>query len=413
MSALFRELAFLMRTTAGAGATLLTLGLASVAVALGLQTIHRQEAAIARMLEMQAIDEAAVQRFAKTAGDAAYYTFYPTWDAPAPLAFAAIGQRDANPTMLRIRMLALEGQIHENDNANPESTLAGRFDFAFVLIYIAPLVLIALLHDLWSGERAAGRLALLQTTPRATWRVFATRAGSRALAIFMALATPFTIGALLSRAAPLEIVQATLWIAGLIIFWTCLCLMIAAQPWRAVTHAGVLCGLWFALTLVAPAGANLAINAAIPLPSGAELARENREAVHDAWDLPRQDTLDRFVALYPEWRTEPMERPFEWKWYYAFQHLGDVQVQEMSRAYRAGVMKRERAAGAISWVLTPIAFQRGLFRLARTDVESQLTYQDRVRAYHDTLRAFYYPYLFHDRPFSAGDFAKAPRFKAL
>ena len=410
MSALSRELAFVLRTASGTGAALLLLILGSVAVALGLQTVARQEAAIERMIEMQTADEAAVQRFADTAGDAAYYTFYPTWDEPSPLAFAAIGQRDVAPAMLRIRMLALEGQLYENESANPEASLAGRFDFAFVLIYLAPLILIALLHDLWSGERGAGRLAMLQAMPRSRWRVFGARALARALIVFAALLAPFSAGALLSGASAIDIAKAAGLIGALVTFWTLAAVLIAACPWRAVTHAGALCGLWFTLTLVAPAGANLAINASIPLPAGADLARENREAVHDAWDLPRQETLDRFVALYPEWSTDPLARPFEWKWYYAFQHLGDLQVAEMARDYREGIAAREAAAGLVAWALPPIAIQRGLFRLAETDVADQLAYQDSVRAYHHRLRAFYYPYLFKKRPFGAADFEKAPRF---
>jgi ABC-2 type transport system permease protein len=50
---------------------------------------------------------------------------------------------------------------------------------------------------------------------------------------------------------------------------------------------------------------------------------------------------------------------------------------------------------------------------AGTDVRAQLAFQVRVRAFHDRLRAFYYPYLFLDRPFGREDFARAPRFDAI
>ncbi len=410
MSALARELAFALRGATVAGAALLLLALAGAAVGLGLQAATRHEAAVARMLELQAADEAAVARFASGAGDAAYYTFHPVWDEAGPLAFAAIGQRDVAPAMLRIRILALEGQLYESEAVNPELALAGRFDFAFVLVYLAPLVLIALLHDLWSGEREAGRLGLLRAMPRSGWRVFGARAAARALVVLAALALPFAIGAMASGAPALDIVQGLGWIAAMVAFWTAAALLVAARPWASVTHAGALCGLWFLLTLVAPAAAHLAIDAAVPLPDGADLARENREAVHDAWDLPRQATLDRFVALHPEWRTDPLERPFEWKWYFAFQHLGDLEVAATSRAYRDGIAARERMADAAAWAMPPIAIQRGLLRLARTDAAAQLAFQDRTRAFHARLRAFYYPYLFHEREFGADDFAKAPRF---
>ncbi len=45
-----------------------------------------------------------------------------------------------------------------------------------------------------------------------------------------------------------------------------------------------------------------------------------------------------------------------------------------------------------------------------TDVQAHLAYQDRIRAFHGRLRAFYYAYLFRDLPFTNEDFARAPRF---
>jgi len=81
------------------------------------------------------------------AGNAAYFTFYNTWDAPSNTAFLALGMRDVAPYVLRVRALGLQSQIHEGETFNPELALPGRFDFAFVLIYLAPLFAIALLHN--------------------------------------------------------------------------------------------------------------------------------------------------------------------------------------------------------------------------------------------------------------------------
>lgn len=354
---------------------------------------------------------AAVAAHAEDAGSAAYYTAHPTWDPPSPLAFAALGQRDVSPTLLRVRALALEGQIYESETGNPELALPGRFDFAFVAVYLAPLVLIALLHDLWSGEREAGRAALLGAAPRARWRLWAPRIGVRAGLVLLALLLPFFAGAVISGADPGRTLLFAGAVAGLMSFWTAVSVAVARYGARSAVNAAALAGVWFALTLIVPAGGNLLINAAVPIPAGADLARANRDAVHGAWDQPQQQTLDRFLALHPEWvGTAPLSTPFHWKWYFAFQHLGDVQVAEQSAEYRQGIERREALAGALGWMASPVGFQRALHRLAETDVTAQLAYQDRVRAFHDRLRAFYYPYLFRDLPFERDDFERAPRF---
>ena len=412
MSALLREASFLLRSGTALAAFLLLAALTSVSVAIGLRDVAVQEAAIERMIALQADDALAVKKHAgNDAGAAAYYRFHATWDAPAPLAFAALGQRDVSPTMLRVRALALEAQIYESEAGNPELALPGRFDFAFVLIYLAPLVLIALLHDLWSSEREAGRLASLQAMPFARWRVWSARALVRSALVAVALLIPFLVGATSRSASATEIAQSVGLILALVVFWTAAALIVAARGARSAANAATLAALWFALTLIAPAAANLAINAATPIPQGAALVRENREAVHDAWDLDRNATLTRFYQSHPEWAgSVPVGIAFDWKWYYAFQQLGDERVATMSRAYRAGVALRERRAGLVSWALPPIAIQRGLHRLANTDVSAQLAYQDRVRAFHDRLRRFYYPYLFDGTPFTPAQFDTAPEY---
>jgi len=412
MSALVREASLLFRSNTALAAFVLLAVLASVSVAIGLREVAGQEAAIERMIGLQADDALAVRRHAgENPGSAAYYRFHATWDAPAPLAFSALGQRDVSPTMLRVRALALEGQIYESEAGNPELALAGRFDFAFVLIYLAPLVLIALLHDLWSSEREAGRLASLQVMPGAAWRVWGARALMRSMLVALTLLIPFLVGAALRKASATEIGLFVGLILALVAFWSIIALIVAARGARSAANAATLAALWFVLTLIAPAGANLAINAATPIPQGAALVRENREAVHDAWDLDRNATLARFYQTHPEWaHSAPVGIAFDWKWYYAFQHLGDEHVAQVSREYRAGVAQREHRAGLVSWLLPPIAIQRGLHRLAKTDVAAQLAYQDRIRAFHERLRRFYYPYLFDATPFTRADFDRAPEY---
>lgn len=413
MNGLLRELRFLVRSPSGLVAFALLAALSGSAIALGLADVRAQRAAIERTLALHAAEAAAVRRFAEDAGSAAYYAFLPTWSEPSDLAFAALGQRDVAPWLLRVRALALEGQLYENDTGNPELALPGRFDFAFVLVYLAPLVLIALLHDLVSGEREAGRLAALRALPGSLRRLWATRVAVRSAGVYAALAAPLIAGMAIAGTAPARATAALGIVALTVAFWTAACVLVASRGWRSPVSATALAATWFVLTLVVPTAAHLAVNAAIPIPSGAALARENREAVHDAWDLPRQATLERFYASHPEWsHSAPLTTTFHWKWYFAFQQLGDEHVAAASRAYRDGILRRDAAAGVVGALVPPIGLQRALHRLAATDVPAQLDYLDRVRRYHGELRRFYYPYLFDERPFGADDWARLPQWPA-
>jgi ABC-2 type transport system permease protein len=406
------ELRLFLRQRAALPALLLITLLASAAVWAGLAEIARQNQAIARIQPQQAEDIAAIAKFVSRdgdAGNAAYYTFHATWDAPSTLAFAAIGQRDVAPYILRVRALGLEGQLYESENYNAELALPGRFDWAFVLIYLAPLFLIVLLHDLKSGEREAGRMGLLSAMARQEGALWQRRISLRLGMLFAALATPFLVGAIISGTGVVSMGLVLLLTAAYLLFWTLIALFVGRWQLSSVANAAALAASWLVLTLVLPALAHLAINSAIPVGQGVELTLAQREAVHDGWDKPKDETMQAFFKAHPEWReTAPVEGGFHWKWYYAFQHVGDLSVADQVAAYRKGLKARDDWTRRTGLVLPAVGVQTLLHRLAKTDLTAQLSYQDRIRTFHAALRRFYYPYVFNEAAFRKEDFGKAP-----
>ena len=121
--------------------------------------------------------------------------------------------------------------------------------------------------------------------------------------------------------------------------------------------------------------------------------------------------MRRFYANHPQWSdSPPLGSAFHYKWYLAFHQVGDESVAGLVRDYRAGLERRASLARALGWVLPSVGVQALLTRMADTDLEAQLAYQDRVRTFHAQLRDFDYGYLFRDRPFGRSDFARAPRY---
>jgi ABC-2 type transport system permease protein len=399
------------RVAAPALAVVALLSLASVWA--GLAEVERQRETIARIQPQQAADVAAIAQWVSKEGDAgnaAYYTFHATWDAPSALAFAALGQRDVAPYILRIRALGLEAQLYESENYNAELALPGRFDWAFVLTYLAPLFVIILLHDLKSGEREAGRIDLLAgmaRNERALWR---RRIGLRLGLLLTALAFPFAIAALMTGAPIPQIFVCIATATAYLLFWALLCFIVGSRQWSSVTNAATLAVSWLVLTLILPALAHLSINMAIPVRQGVELTLEQREKVHGGWDKPKSETMQAFFEVHPEWKdTKPVEGGFHWKWYFAFQHLGDLAAAPQAQAYRAALETRGWWTERTGLVLPAVGVQTVLHRIAETDLNASLAYQDRIRAFHEQLRRFYYPYVFNEKPFRKADFVSAPK----
>lgn len=414
MKTWMHEWRLLARTPFALAALALLLLLSSLAVGSGAREIARQQQTLARLapLQQEALDAQTRKPLARgDAGSAAYYGQHATWSPPSPTAFLALGLRDATPLVLRVRALALQSQLHEGESFNPELALAGRFDHAFVLVYLAPLFLIALLYDLVSGERRAGRLGTLLALPAAGPRLWLRRAALRAVLVALCLLLPVLAAALLLGTPPAALTATVLATLAYVAFWSGLALAIGACGRSPAAHATALMGCWALLTLVLPTLAHTALARALPAHQGVEAALAQRERVHGAWDLPREETMARFFATHPEWRqTAPLPAGFHWKWYFAFQQLGDEDVAPDVQAWRAALQARQRWTERLGWLLPGVGVQTVLHRAAATDLPAQLAQQDAVADFHARLRGFFYPYLFGEQAFGAADFAGAPRF---
>jgi len=416
MKFLMLELRLALQSRLAAGALLLLLALGAFAVAGGLHTIALQREAIQRVVDVQSAEVARLADKYRKGGDAgmaAYGTPHLTVNPPSPLAFAAVGQRDLQPFTLRIRALGLQAQLYESEAINPELAAAGRFDYAFVLVYLAPLFVLVLMHDLVSGEREAGRLRLLAAqpvSPGAPWRLrFLLRYGL----VLAATLPPFAVGAVIAGApatdAALVALAASLYVA----FWFGLSALVAALVRNSAASAATLLASFIVLTLVLPTLVNAAIARHISLAKGSELALAQRQEVHQGWDLPKEVTFEKFFRTHPEWReTPPVTGRFHWKWYYAMHQAGDDAVAGQVQLYRHDLLARDRWTQRAGVLLASVNVQVLLHRLAGTDLQAQLAYQDRIASFHRSLREYYYPYFFHEKPFGPADFAGTPRYEA-
>ncbi len=413
LSGFAREWSFQRRDRA----LLLWLGLVfllgGLAVAGGISEVAQQRASIERLLAGDREDRLEALARQQDWGSAAYYSFHLTYDPPSSFAFAALGRRDREPWKHRIRVLALEGQIYEHDAGNPELALTGRFDFAFFAAFVIPLVLVVLLHDLRASDRAAGRYALLVTTSGTLSSPWRSRAVLRTLAVFVAAALPMIIGAALSSTPLPTVLLAALLLFAYVSFWAVVCYVLSRSARPAPVILATLLGVWVLLAVVLPGVGRLAVDRIVPAPSGAEILLTQREAVNDAWDLPVEATMSVFVERYPEWEEHTeIEGTFEWKWYYAFQQVGDQKTEDLSNAYRSARIRRDRLAGLFAWLTPPALLERSLQRLAATDLSAVLAYEARVRAFHARLRNFYYGPLFLDQPFDAAALSELPDYES-
>jgi len=175
--------------------------------------------------------------------------------------------------------------------------------------------------------------------------------------------------------------------------------------------ASALLGVWLLLTIIVPVVSDTVIKQSISSPNGGEIMLLQRETVNDAWDLPFSATWEQFIPTHTELadKTE-MNALFEWKWYYAFQQVGDQKASQLSQAYRQAIIDKDHAAGFAALLSPPMLSQRLMTQFAKTDIHAALAYEQQVRDFHQSLRIFFYPLVFSQDAFNAEELDTLPTF---
>ena len=380
----------------------------------GTTEVARQRQHLAELPQLAAHNVAELQAKYPGPADAGEIGYYHTTFAvhrPAPWAGLALGQRDVNPYYLKLRLLGLQGQLYASENVNPTKVLTGNFDLAFVVVYLVPLLVIALGFNLLSSEREQGILPLLLAQPISATQLVAAKLVFR-LGLVLALVGLLSALGLLAAGVPLDS-RVGLWL-GLVAlycaFWQGVVLLVTAWQRSSSFNAVALLGAWLTLLVLVPSLLQVAVTAARPVPQGLALTMQQREAIHGGWDRPKAETMTRFFADYPQYRdTMTIRERFVWRWYYAFQYLGDKSAAPLAATYARGLGQRHELAGRLAWLSPAVVLQTSLTALAGTDLPAHLAFQQSATRYHDALRAFYYPFLFNKIPFTHADYAREPR----
>ena len=137
------------------------------------------------------------------------------------------------------------------------------------------------------------------------------------------------------------------------------------------------------------------------LSHNATIAIEFHATRYDAWYLPKEAPMERSLEYHSQWHdTLKIGQDFEWKWYYAFQQVGDQNVETHSRELRSGVAHREQAMHFVSRLSTSLLAGQLLSKAPQTNLASFQKYNHCVIDFHQHLRELHYPMLFGDISYS-------------
>jgi ABC-2 type transport system permease protein len=224
---------------------------------------------------------------------------------PTPLAPLALGQSDLLPYYFKVSARTSLASLTAYEIENPHRLLLGRFDLAFALITLLPLVVAALGYNVLAADRERGTLALLVAQPVSLARLIAARLALRIAALALVVIPTLSVGLALGGfafTAPGAFRALALWslvVVAYTAFWFALTTLVAVRARSSASAALSLGGAWLVLVVVLPWSLNLAATHLHPLPSRLEFIGTQRDAA-DAAEAKRSDLLGRYLHDHPE-----------------------------------------------------------------------------------------------------------------
>lgn len=306
----------------------------------------------------------------------------------APLSGVTVGQSEGYPFDLRFHPTNTRGifAVRPVTIGNPEVRAAGRFDLAFVVVVVLPLLLLAAVFDVWAAERESGVARLLQAQPVAPGLLLGAkllaRGGSALLGFTGILVAASAWAALpdagLTGVLP-ELALITLIVLSYGAFWL---LMARAINTVAVTssQAALATGaIWLAVVALIPAGLATVRDLLHPAPSwpaqtsalrSAEVALAHRQKERTAARGPAS-SIDRNVLVLNSLVESAEDQ----------QLLAEAQASA-----RRQQDERRRWADNFRFAAPSLLVQDALERIAGTDSARANAFTDQALGFIATLR---------------------------
>jgi ABC-2 type transport system permease protein len=333
-----------------------------------------------------------------------------------PLTLTSVGQFDLLPLQdiasIRTRQRTMADKYGLE---NPLSLLAGRFDLAFVIIYLLPLSIIALTYNLVSLEREQGRLSLLAAQGLSPRAIFLRRLLLRgaAIAVPSVAAAVALIVIWTDRWQPDTGLRLLLWAMTLALytgFWLSLALWVNSFRLASTTNATILVSIWLLVVAVIPSGANLVVSLVQPPPSRIDLLAAIRDRSIDQ----RRDgkhLAEQFYAEHPEFASASgivMNTDITGTMTHIEQ---DRRTLPLEQRFEQQLVEQQHLVRRLRFLSPAIVTQEALNDIAGTGLLRYHRFREQAAAFRDEWTAFFHPLIFGRIELRPADYGRMPQFK--
>lgn len=335
---------------------------------------------------------------------------------PGTLGAFGVGQSDLLPSYFRVSTESRENVLAMAETENPTRLLTGRFDLAFVIVYLMPLLILAVSYNLLSGEREQGTLAFVLSQPVTLQRLLAAKVAVR-VAAFLGFLLVFVPAAALAAglpwADPNTAPRVLLWVivvGAYAAFWFALALAVAATGLPSATAAMTLAGVWLLLTVLLPSAFNLGVMTLYPVPSRVEMVQAVREASDDANEEGAR-LLGKYYQDHPELAADTNDQAvtdFTVVRLAVDEHI-EARVRPVMSAFEGQLGRQQAAIDRLRFLSPAILVQDALNDLVGAGAARHRHFVDQVVRFHTDWRGYFLPRV--AKKVQLRDYADVPMFQ--
>jgi ABC-2 type transport system permease protein len=308
----------------------------------------------------------------------------------------AVGQSDLLPSYYRMSMDARETVLAPAELENPRALLTGRFDLAFVIVYLLPLLILVLSYNLVSVEREQGTLPLALSQPVSLSTLVGAKVLLRGLLI-VGFAVAIGIGGLLLGRATVTVdvmSRLALWVLVVAAYgalWFGVALVVASFGRPSATNAMTLAGCWLVAVILLPAVISLLVTTLYPVPSRVRMVQAIRSA-SDTATAEGSKLLARYYEDHPELVSTADRATTDFN---ALRVAVNAEVERQVRPvvdeYERQLAAQQRMVGILRYLSPAIVAQDALSDLAGTGAARHRHFVSLVDEYHRQWREFFIP----------------------
>lgn len=405
------EVRRLLRDRALPALLILLLGLSAYAAWNGADWVHKREAAIGLIKEEEQEWLASSREFVVRSYPSVILRITQPVLPPAAMAPLSVGQADTYPFTADTFPLGDYTYLFRRvwaDIGSPTVRAAGRFDLAFVVVFLLPLVILAATYDLWSRERERGVAAMVLSQPVAVGPLIAVKALARGLVVLLpSTAIILAVAAWAGARDPIGLTALALAVLAYGSFWLAVAVIISLVARRS-TEAAIAAGaVWLLVVVMAPSLTLAAVDLAAPAPPEMRFATDLKARTTEITERQR---------LYREANPTPVRVPAptipdRLRDAYADLIALDSEIAPMIAAHQRAKHARRHVLDTVRFFLPSVAVQDALDRIAGSDADRALAFESQARAAQLELRLLFKGYLDRDALVTPTEYDNLPGFQ--